>query len=81
VRRNYHLDRGYERIELKLRAVGADIRRVEDSPDNMPASLRLEDWLEKDRDAVEQPPHFLSHRRRSDRWQQASNDKTCHDAG
>jgi UDP-N-acetylglucosamine 1-carboxyvinyltransferase len=28
VRRVYHLDRGYERIELKLRALGADVERV-----------------------------------------------------
>ena len=28
VRRVYHLDRGYERIEKKLRRLGADIRRV-----------------------------------------------------
>ncbi len=28
VRRVYHLDRGYERIEKKLRGVGADIRRT-----------------------------------------------------
>jgi UDP-N-acetylglucosamine 1-carboxyvinyltransferase len=28
VRRVYHLDRGYERIELKLRKLGASIRRV-----------------------------------------------------
>ncbi|MDQ3262371.1 MAG: UDP-N-acetylglucosamine 1-carboxyvinyltransferase [Myxococcota bacterium] len=28
VSRVYHLDRGYERLEKKLRAVGADIRRV-----------------------------------------------------
>jgi UDP-N-acetylglucosamine 1-carboxyvinyltransferase len=28
VRRVYHLDRGYERIEAKLAAVGADIERV-----------------------------------------------------
>ncbi|HLV19884.1 MAG TPA: UDP-N-acetylglucosamine 1-carboxyvinyltransferase, partial [Polyangiaceae bacterium] len=27
VRRVYHLDRGYERIERKLQAVGADIQR------------------------------------------------------
>jgi UDP-N-acetylglucosamine 1-carboxyvinyltransferase len=26
----YHLDRGYERLEEKLRAVGADIRRTQD---------------------------------------------------
>ena len=28
VRRVYHLDRGYEAIERKLRAAGADIERV-----------------------------------------------------
>ena len=28
VRRVYHLDRGYERIELKLRKLGANIRRI-----------------------------------------------------
>jgi UDP-N-acetylglucosamine 1-carboxyvinyltransferase len=28
VRRVYHLDRGYERIEKKLAAVGADIERI-----------------------------------------------------
>jgi len=30
VRRVYHLDRGYERIELRLRKLGADIRRVKE---------------------------------------------------
>jgi UDP-N-acetylglucosamine 1-carboxyvinyltransferase len=28
VSRVYHLDRGYEHLELKLRALGADVRRV-----------------------------------------------------
>ena len=28
VDRIYHLDRGYERMEVKLRALGADIERV-----------------------------------------------------
>jgi UDP-N-acetylglucosamine 1-carboxyvinyltransferase len=28
--RVYHIDRGYEKIEQKLRAVGADIQRVEE---------------------------------------------------
>ena len=33
VKRVYHIDRGYERIEEKLRAVGADIERIqEDGP-------------------------------------------------
>jgi UDP-N-acetylglucosamine 1-carboxyvinyltransferase len=30
VNRVYHLDRGYERLEEKLSAVGADIERVSD---------------------------------------------------
>ncbi len=30
VRRIYHLDRGYERLEEKLQLVGADIHRVSD---------------------------------------------------
>jgi UDP-N-acetylglucosamine 1-carboxyvinyltransferase len=30
VRRVYHLDRGYERLEEKLAGVGADIERVKD---------------------------------------------------
>jgi UDP-N-acetylglucosamine 1-carboxyvinyltransferase len=30
VRRVYHLDRGYERIEDKLRACGAEIDRVKE---------------------------------------------------
>jgi UDP-N-acetylglucosamine 1-carboxyvinyltransferase len=32
VQRVYHLDRGYERIERKLRGLGAHIRRAKDSP-------------------------------------------------
>jgi UDP-N-acetylglucosamine 1-carboxyvinyltransferase len=27
VRRIYHLDRGYDRLDKKLRALGADVRR------------------------------------------------------
>jgi UDP-N-acetylglucosamine 1-carboxyvinyltransferase len=30
VARVYHLDRGYERLEEKLQAVGADIERIGD---------------------------------------------------
>jgi len=30
VNRAYHIDRGYEQIEKKLAAVGANIRRVDD---------------------------------------------------
>ncbi len=32
IERVYHIDRGYEKIEAKLRAVGADIERLRDSP-------------------------------------------------
>ena len=31
VERVYHIDRGYEKIEAKLRAVGAEIERVRES--------------------------------------------------
>lgn len=31
IHRVYHIDRGYEKIEAKLRAVGADIERIRDS--------------------------------------------------
>jgi UDP-N-acetylglucosamine 1-carboxyvinyltransferase len=40
VRRIYHLDRGYERLELKLRQLGADVERIDDSPANVPPELR-----------------------------------------
>jgi UDP-N-acetylglucosamine 1-carboxyvinyltransferase len=30
IRRVYHIDRGYEQIENKLRALGADIERASD---------------------------------------------------
>jgi UDP-N-acetylglucosamine 1-carboxyvinyltransferase len=39
VRRIYHLDRGYDGLEKKLNALGARIRRVQDDPANIPASL------------------------------------------
>jgi UDP-N-acetylglucosamine 1-carboxyvinyltransferase len=41
VRRIYHLDRGYERLEDKLTSLGADVRRVIDEPANMPATLSV----------------------------------------
>lgn len=40
IRRIYHLDRGYERLEEKLRRLGANIERVNDAPENFPSSLR-----------------------------------------
>ena len=42
IKRIYHLDRGYERLETKLTRLGAKIQRVEDSPENMPTSLRVD---------------------------------------
>ena len=39
VRRIYHLDRGYEQLEVKLNQLGAKIQRVKDCPQNMPAGL------------------------------------------
>ncbi len=39
IRRIYHLDRGYERLEEKLRPLGADIRRVSDTAENIPPTL------------------------------------------
>jgi len=41
VRRIYHLDRGYDRLELKLNDLGAGIVRAQDIPLNMPASLSI----------------------------------------
>ncbi len=41
VRRIYHLDRGYDRLEHKLNDLGAGIVRAQDVPLNMPASLSV----------------------------------------
>lgn len=40
VSRIYHLDRGYERLEEKLNALGADIIRVSDNPSQQDEKLR-----------------------------------------
>ncbi len=42
VRRIYHLDRGYDRLEQKLNHLGAGIVRLADTPENMPSSLSVE---------------------------------------
>src|SRR5580704_8435358 len=52
VRRIYHLDRGYEHLELKLRQLGADISRVRDEPANVPEALQV------GQHAPVAPPHF-----------------------
>jgi len=41
IRRIYHLDRGYDRLENRLNALGACVRRVQDTAENVPDSLRL----------------------------------------
>jgi UDP-N-acetylglucosamine 1-carboxyvinyltransferase len=41
IRRIYHLDRGYERLESKLARLGVNIVRTTDEPANFPESLRL----------------------------------------
>lgn len=40
IRRIYHLDRGYDRLEEKLGRLGARIQRLEDTPEHWPATLR-----------------------------------------
>lgn len=39
IRRIYHLDRGYDRLEDKLNDLGASITRLHDTPENLPESL------------------------------------------
>lgn len=39
IRRIYHLDRGYDRLEQKLNDLGAGIVRAQDTPANIPESL------------------------------------------
>jgi UDP-N-acetylglucosamine 1-carboxyvinyltransferase len=64
IRRIYHLDRGYDRLERKLNHLGAGIARLEDTATNMPASLRasaLERPAETDDpDAEVRAPKWLS---------------------
>lgn len=58
VRRVYHLDRGYERLESKLNLVGAKIERLLDTPENMPISLQApgEDQCSQSNDGSGAPP-------------------------
>ena len=66
IRRVYHLDRGYERLEQKFNNVGADIVRVVDQPETMPASLQLSEEEQQplaiDSSDSPPPPKFLSRR-------------------
>lgn len=61
IRRVDHLDRGYERLEQKLRSVGADIQRVPDDAAFLPPSLLPQrDRWETPRVAVP-APHWNTH--------------------
>ncbi|REJ70880.1 MAG: UDP-N-acetylglucosamine 1-carboxyvinyltransferase [Planctomycetota bacterium] len=62
VRRIYHLDRGYESLETKLRSLGADVQRTRDHADHIP--LELADPLTPARPAA---PHFATHPSRKKR--------------
>ena len=42
IRRIYHLDRGYDRLDDKLNRLGAEIRRLPDEPGSLPASLQVQ---------------------------------------
>ncbi|MBI1348847.1 UDP-N-acetylglucosamine 1-carboxyvinyltransferase [bacterium] len=55
IRRIYHLDRGYESLENKLKPVGARIERVVDTIENTPRSLLPLS------EALPPAPKFLSH--------------------
>ncbi|MFO0917867.1 MAG: UDP-N-acetylglucosamine 1-carboxyvinyltransferase [Planctomycetaceae bacterium] len=69
IRRIYHLDRGYERLERKLNMLGAEIRRVADAQENLPLSLDLsqEEKLPATVDAHDVPaPKFLHRGVRTD---------------
>ena len=58
VKRIYHLDRGYEALERKLNSLGAEIRRIEDKPENMPRSLCLAEATGEPPASFD-APHFL----------------------
>jgi hypothetical protein len=38
--RIYHLDRGYDQMEAKLRGMGADIERVSEPPHDHPRAIQ-----------------------------------------
>lgn len=62
IRRIYHLDRGYDKLEEKLNRLGAGIIRLADAPANMPASLSAESA-----GAIPAAPDF-DHELRGPRW-------------
>lgn len=63
VRRIYHLDRGYEQFETKLRSLGADVRRLRDEPANIPWELREPETVISSAEQFPSGPHFPVHER------------------
>jgi UDP-N-acetylglucosamine 1-carboxyvinyltransferase len=62
IRRIYHLDRGYERLEVKLNQLGARIQRLTDAPEHLPEALQPEGiapLTSHASHAETKPPHWL----------------------
>ena len=62
VRRIYHLDRGYEKLDEKLNSLGANIQRMQDTPDTLPRSLQATTLQELDTPEL-RGPKFLKKER------------------
>ncbi len=63
IRRIYHLDRGYDRLETKLNRLGASIQRITDAPEHLPEALQpegLESPIPHPAHHTAPPPHFLT---------------------
>jgi UDP-N-acetylglucosamine 1-carboxyvinyltransferase len=63
IRRIYHLDRGYDRLEAKLNHLGAQIQRVSDAPEHLPETLQpggIEPLTQHAGHRKPKPPHFLT---------------------
>lgn len=71
VRRIYHLDRGYDRLEIKLNDLGAGIERVEDTPQNMPAGVQISE-------SELTPPDDQDHALRGPAWLRTRNGIRIH---
>jgi UDP-N-acetylglucosamine 1-carboxyvinyltransferase len=59
IRRIYHLDRGYERLEKKLNQLGARIKRLGDAPEHLPEALKPDGIASHAAHAEVKPPHWL----------------------
>jgi UDP-N-acetylglucosamine 1-carboxyvinyltransferase len=62
IRRIYHLDRGYERLDVKLNHLGARIKRLSDVPEHLPEALTPDGIAPLAAHALHgepKPPHWL----------------------